>query len=217
MKTKVCCITSREDANRAVQAGATAIGFASRTLGGPRAIEDERIREISRAVPSEISTFLLTSETDPDSIAEHQRETQTNTIQLVGEIDPSNVRALKQRLPHVALVKVIHVEGPESVDLAAAYVESADALLLDTKVRHREGDALGGTGLTHDWSVSRRIVEQSPVPVFLAGGLDPENVVAAIRAVEPFGVDVCSSLRRGGTLDPERVRDFVERARSLAN
>jgi phosphoribosylanthranilate isomerase len=123
---------------------------------------------------------------------------------------------LRTTLPDVSLVQVIHVRDEASVTEAAAAAETAGALLLDSGDPSRPVKELGGTGRTHDWALSALIVEASPVPVFLAGGLGPENVGAAIRAVKPYGVDLCSGVRTEGALDVEKLRRFVAAVRSAA-
>lgn len=200
----------------AIRNGAHALGLVSEMPNGMRGIRDDEIRRIADAIPPTYSSVLLTSRTDPNAIAEHQRATRANTLQLVGPVEPDAVRQVGEILPGVSLIKVIHVEDSSSIEIASGFFVAGHALLLDTKVKVRGGEALGGTGETHDWSISREIVGSSPLPVFLAGGLSPENVVAAIRAVRPFGIDVCSGLRPNGFLDPVRLREFVARASDAA-
>jgi phosphoribosylanthranilate isomerase len=212
MRIKVCCIQSIDEARLAISSGAHALGLVSKMPTGTRGIGDNEIRTIIEAIPPTFSTVLLTPSADPMAIVRHKRATGANTLQLVGPIGSESVRELREALPGIALIKVVHVEDSTSVDAALSFSSVADVLLLDTKARVRGGEALGGTGVTHDWSISRRIVEVSPLPVFLAGGLSPENVAEAIRTVSPFGVDVCSSLRPSQTLEPDRLGDFVARA-----
>ena len=121
---------------------------------------------------------------------------------------------LHAALPGIKLVQVIHVGGEESVEEARAVASEVDALLLDSGRQSLPVKELGGTGRAHDWSLSRRIVEASPVPVYLAGGLTPHNVGDAIRQVRPFGVDVCSGVRSGGRLDEARLTAFVAAVRA---
>lgn len=94
--------------------------------------------------------------------------------------------------------------------------DRVDALLLDSGNQKLAVKELGGTGRTHDWRISRQIVETVPVPVFLAGGLTPENVSTAIQEVRPFGLDVCSGLRTNGKLDGEKVKRFFASVQSGA-
>ena len=179
---------------------------------GNGVIGDDRIREIALSVPPTYASVLLTRREKAEAVVDHQRSTGVNTIQLVGAIDPDGVARVREAIPGVHLIKVIHVKDESSVQLASEYFESSDALLLDTSVQSEEGTALGGTGVTHDWAVSREIVSNSPLPVFLAGGLTPENVREATEQVQPFGVDVCSSLRPNGVLEENRTLEFIAQA-----
>jgi phosphoribosylanthranilate isomerase len=208
-RIKICCIGSAEEAALAVRHGAAAIGLVSAMPSGPGVIAEETITEIAATVPPGVATFLLTSRRDPDSIIAQQRRCRVNTLQLCDSVEPDCHVKLRASLPGIALVQVIHVTGPESVDEALSVAGSVDALLLDSGNQKLAVKELGGTGRTHDWRISRKIVESVRVPVYLAGGLTPENVQAAIREVRPFGLDVCSGLRTDGHLDEEKVRQFV--------
>ena len=116
---------------------------------------------------------------------------------------------MRDALPGVAIVQVVHVVGGESVDEARTAAETADAILLDSGRTTGKVRELGGTGRTHDWTVSREIVQAVDVPVFLAGGLNAENVGEAVRQVRPFGVDLCTGVRSEGRLDRGRLRAFM--------
>jgi phosphoribosylanthranilate isomerase len=120
---------------------------------------------------------------------------------------------LREALPGVSLVQVVHVTGPESVDEAIAVATHVDAVLLDSGNQSLAIKELGGTGRTHDWSLSRKIREAIKVPLFLAGGLKPDNVAAAIQEVQPFGIDVCSGLRTNGALDRHKLAEFFSQIR----
>jgi phosphoribosylanthranilate isomerase len=155
------------------------------------------------APPTE--TFLLTSRQRADTIAEQHARCGTTALQLVDQVPHDELRRLRDRLPAVRLVQVIHVLGDASVDEALAAASLVDALLLDSGDPRLRVKELGGTGRTHDWSVSRRIRDAAPVPVWLAGGLHPGNAAAAVAAVQPFGLDLCSGLRSDGRLDPVKL------------
>ena len=103
------------------------------------------------------------------------------------------------------------MSGPESVDEAIAVAPHVDAILLDSGNQSLAIKELGGTGRTHNWTLSRKIRESIERPLFLAGGLNPANVAAAIREVQPFGIDVCSGLRTNGHLDREKLKEFFTR------
>lgn len=208
-RVKVCCIASVEEARLAVRHGASAVGLVSAMPSGPGPIPDDAIRRIAATVPPGIATFLLTARTEAEAIVEQQRRARVNTLQLVDRVGPETLGELRRRLPGIALVQVVHVVGPGSLDEAKAVAPLVDAILLDSGDPDREVKELGGTGRTHDWSVSRRIVESVSVPVYLAGGLGPANVGEAIRRVGPFGVDLCSGLRTEGRLDESKLARFM--------
>ncbi len=212
-RVKICCIQSPEEAHAAVRAGAHAVGLVARMPSGPGPIPDERIAAIARTVPFGVATFLLTAEVDADAIAAHQRRCGTNTVQVVDRLPEHEHARLRRLLPGIAIVRVVHVVGPESLDEARAVAEHVDAILLDSGRPDLSVKELGGTGRVHDWSVSRAIRDAVDRPVFLAGGLSAENVVDAIRAVRPFGVDVCSRIRTDGRLDAVRLHALMEAVR----
>ena len=200
----------------AIEAGASALGFVSEMPSGPGVIPEPLIADIIRHVPPPIATFLLTSRGQISSIVAQQRKTRANTLQLCDRLPPGGHARLRAALPGVSLVQVVHVTGEEAVEIAVAVSADVDAILLDTGNPAAAPKELGGTGRTHDWTVSRRIREAVPVPVFLAGGLRPENVAEAVRTVLPFGVDVCSGLRPHGRLDPVLLHRFFENLPDLA-
>lgn len=205
---KICCIKSIAEAQIAVRFGASALGLVSAMPSGPGVIAEETIAEIATTAPQGIATFLLTSKRDADSIITQQRRCRTDTIQICDSVEPGCYAKLRDALPGITLVQVIHVTGSESVDEAVSIAPNVDALLLDSGNQKRVVKELGGTGRTHDWRISRKIVEAVRLPVFLAGGLTPANVVTAIHEVHPYGLDICSGLRTDGSLDEEKVRRF---------
>jgi len=192
----------------AVECGASAVGLVSAMPSGPGVITEELIAEIAARVPPPVATFLLTCKQDAAEIVEQQRRCRTNTLQLCDRVEVGVYDELRAGLPGVSLVQVVHVTGEESFAEALSVARHVDALLLDSGNQSLAVRELGGTGRTHDWRVSRRVVEASPVPVFLAGGLKPENVAEAVAAVRPFGLDVCSGVRSRGRLDAEKLKRF---------
>lgn len=208
IRGKICCISNATEAAIAVRHGAAALGLVSAMPSGPGVIAEETIAEIAATVPPGVATFLLTSQRDADSIIAQQRRCRTNTLQLCDAVEPGCHEKLRTALPGIALVQVIHVTGPESVTEAVSVAESVDAILLDSGNQKLTVKELGGTGRKHDWRISRQIVAAVRVPVYLAGGLNPDNVAEAIAQVRPFGLDICSGLRTNGQLDEEKVRRF---------
>src|ERR1041384_1625214 len=207
-RVKICCMASVEEMWLAVRYGAAAVGLVSAMPSGPGGIEDELISEIAARVPPGVASFLLTCKRDAEEIMKQQRRLRTNTLQLCDRLERGTYRDLRRALPGVALVQVIHVQSEASVAEARAVAPEVDALLLDSGNQQLAVKELGGTGRTHDWRLSRRIVEQVDKPVFLAGGLKAENVRAAIEQVAPFGLDVCSGLRTDGRLDERKLAAY---------
>ena len=212
-RIKICCIQDVEEAKLAVRFGADAIGLVSAMPSGLGPIPEEKIAEIARTVPAGVATFLLTSKQDSAGIIAQQKRCGTNTLQLCDQVSVEELKAIRVALPGIVLVQVIHVAGPESVAEALAAAPHVNALLLDSGNQRLAVKELGGTGRTHDWSVSREIRDRAGVPVFLAGGLTPENIADAITTVEPFGVDVCSGIRTPDSkLDRQKLAAFVNRS-----
>ena len=215
-RVKVCCIADVAEARLAVVAGADALGLVSAMPSGPGVIAEETIAEVAATVPPPIGTFLLTSRQDVAGIVEQQRRCATNTVQLCDRMAHESYEALREAMPGVALVQVVHVTGPESVDEAVAIAPHVQAILLDSGNQALVVKELGGTGRTHDWRVSRQIRDAVPVPIFLAGGLGAANVGEAIRAVQPFGLDLCSGVRTAGRLDEGKLTAFMGAVRRAA-
>ncbi len=207
-RVKICCISSLAEAKMAIEAGASALGLVGQMPSGPGVIADELIHEIARSVPPPIATFLLTSETDADRIIAHYQKVQTSTIQIVDTLQRGSYQQIREALPHVKLVQVIHVQDENSVAEAIRISGEVDAILLDSGNPNLKVKELGGTGRTHNWSLSREIRESIDIPLFLAGGLRTENVRQAIEQVQPFGLDLCSGVRSQGHLDEVKLKAF---------
>jgi phosphoribosylanthranilate isomerase len=209
IRLKVCCIGSIEEAQIAVRFGADAIGLVADMPSGPGPIPDDLIAEIALTVPPSVATFLLTQETEVSRIVAHARRAGTSTVQLVDWVTPADHRLIRAELLGIKLVQVLHVTDEGVLDQARAAAETVDALLLDSGRPDGAVRELGGTGRTHDWNLSRQVVDASPIPVFLAGGLTADNVTEAVTRVRPFGIDVCSGVRTDGELNAGKLRAFV--------
>jgi len=208
VKVKICCIRSIEEAKLAIKYGASAIGLVSEMPSGPGVISADLIVEIAKQVPADISTFLLTSKTKAEEIITQYKKCNTTHIQLVDNVEIDIYKNIKDELPNIKIVQVIHVTGEESIGEAVSVSDFVDLILLDSGNQKLAVKELGGTGKTHDWSISKKIVERIKVPVFLAGGINPSNVSAAINEVKPYGIDLCSGVRINIRLDETLLRKF---------
>lgn len=216
-RVKICCISSLAEAQLAITHGAAALGLVSHMPSGPGVISEEMIAAIAAHVPPGVATFLLTSKQEVDAIIAQQRRCGTNTIQICDHLIEGNHQDLRAALPGIKIVQVIHVTGEESLHEAETAAPFVDAILLDSGNQKLAVKELGGTGRTHDWGLSRKIRERVNVPIFLAGGLKPENVAAAVAQVAPFGLDICSGVRTDGKLDATKLRRFFVNIRETAS
>ncbi|MBG7629746.1 MAG: phosphoribosylanthranilate isomerase [Bacteroidetes bacterium] len=205
---KICCISSVDEAQMAVDAGAYALGLVGHMPSGPGIISDKLIAEIASSTPKDIETFLLTSETSVDKIIEHHSKVKTTTIQIVDTLTQGNHLELKKALPNIKIVQVLHVLDKSSIDEALEISNYVDTILLDSGNPNLVTKELGGTGRIHNWEISKQIVQKVKVPVFLAGGLNPSNAFKAIDEVNPFGLDLCSGVRTNGKLDQQKLIAF---------
>ena len=204
VRVKICGNKRLEDALEGVKAGADALGFlVGQVHVSSDFISKEAAREIIQKLPPFISTVLVTHLSDVAEIISLAAFTRVSTVQLHGESKVDDILVLREHLPNIKLYKTIHVEDRSAISHASEWADSVDAILLDTASRTER--KVGGTGKTHDWSISAEIVRLLQVPVILAGGLDPDNVQDAIKAVQPFAVDVNS-----GTKGPDGYKDFVK-------
>lgn len=218
MLTQVFAIKSVEEMNLCIEAGLDRWGLEVGTKGVmPSEMDYEKTRAVFAATPSDYPKMALTIETDTEAIVEIVTETQPDLIHLCGEIDqfpPDAVARLRERIPRAQIIQAIPIGGPESVGIALAYDDVSDILFLDSD--DPTVDGIGIAGVTHDWNVSRAIVEAVSSPCILAGGLTPENVAEAVRVVQPWGVDSNTHTCVPGTWekDLDRMRRFSEQAKS---
>lgn len=214
-RIKICCIRSVTEAQMAIHQGADALGLVSQMPSGPGPIPDWLIAEIVKTIHPPVASFLLTSKQTSEEIIYHIKRVGTNTVQIVDNLTSGTYSDIRSALPHLKIVQVIHIRNEKSIEQALHSAEEADALLLDSGNPNAPIKTLGGTGKVHNWNISREIVRQSKVPVFLAGGLHTGNVRQAIETVQPFGVDICSGVRTEGKLDPQKLNSFIQAVYSL--
>lgn len=210
---KICGIRRLGDALAALAYGADELGFlVGQRHHSPDFLDEADATAIVGALPPNVSSALVTHLADPDDIVTLATAIGVTTIQLHGDTSPAQAAVIKHRLPHIKTYKAIHVVDAQAINTARQYVNAVDAIVLDTV--NLAANQVGGTGQTHDWSISRRIVKQLPIPVILAGGLNPDNVNDAIEHVHPFGVDVNSGTKGAdGYKDHARLQRFIESAK----
>jgi phosphoribosylanthranilate isomerase len=213
-RIKICCIASVEEAAMAISHGADAVGLVAKMPSGPGPIADELIADIAKTIPVGIDSFLLTSEQSAAKIIDHVLRTGTTTVQIVDELSEGKYQHIREVLPELKIVQVIHVTGEESIKQALHVQGYVDYILLDSGNPKAAVKTLGGTGNTHNWNISRELVKAVDVPVFLAGGLNAGNVQQAIQTVQPYGVDICSGVRTEGKLHKQKLADFINAVRT---
>jgi len=209
IKVKICCISSIEEAKLAIVHGAAAIGLVGRMPSGPGIITDELINSIAKTVIPPIDSFLLTSETTAEAIIEHHNKVNTTTIQMVDALSGREYHKIREAIPHVKLVQVIHVLDEKAVQEAIEIAEWVDAILLDSGNPNLSTKVLGGTGKTHNWDLSKKL-ENISIPTYLAGGINKDNIRMAIDHVQPYGIDLCSSVRTNGQLDERKLEELFK-------
>ena len=205
-RVKICGIMNSDDLALAIQAGADAVGFVVEIEDSRHCISAQRAADLIHKVPVYTKSVAVTHPSDVDDALRLADLTGADVLQLHSSLPPSDVALLRSRICQKVVVAVAADDGGQQ---AKSYETVADAILLDSMVEGK----LGGTGKVHDWDKSAKIVRSLQVPVILAGGLDPENVVQAIEQVKPYAVDVSSGTETGGRKDPFKVRAFVEKVR----
>lgn len=209
-KVKICCISSIQEAQIAIECGASVLGLVGPMPSGPGIIDDKLIASIAKTIPTDIETFLLTSETNAEKIIAHHNLVNTTSIQLVDELPLRDYEQIRQQLPTIKLIQVIHVIDENSVTQAIEISEYVDVILLDSGNPNLAVKELGGTGRTHNWNLSKKIRDGIKIPLFLAGGLNQQNVKQAIDFVQPYGIDLCSSVRTNDKLDRQKLINFFK-------
>ncbi|MGB9941114.1 phosphoribosylanthranilate isomerase [Methanosarcina sp.] len=213
MRIKICGIKRVEDAIMAAYCGADAIGLVvGQKHNSDDFIDKDLARKIVKQCPPYISPVLVTELDDAEEISNLAHKIGVTSIQLHSDCTVDSIVSLRKILPHIKIIKNFHVNGFEVMQAMKPFESVVDAFILDTL--DLANDKVGGTGLVHDWNVSRNIVKEVSKPVILAGGLTPENVGEAIRFVKPFGVDASSGLKDSdGFKDKRKVINFISRAK----
>ena len=210
IQVKICCISSIQEAKMAIENGANILGLVGPMPSGPGIISNEKIAEIAQSVPTHIDTWLLTSETSAEKIIAHHKLVNTTAIQIVDKLKREEYQKIREALPVTKLVQVLHVLDESAINEAKGIANHIDYILLDSGNPYGDLKTLGGTGNVHNWEISKKVVNSVAVPVFLAGGINSSNVVAAIHEVQPFGIDLCSGVRTENRLDTTKLKSFFQ-------
>ena len=206
-------MASAVEARLAVALGADAVGLVGHMPSGPGVIGVAVAAQIAKEVPGGTDTFLLTSAMRAKEIVKDLAVCPASAVQIVRHIDPGEYPELIEAAPQVRRIQVVHIEDEGALDLLARYEPFVDAFLLDSGKTFGPEQQFGGTGATHNWTISRRFVEKTDIPVYLAGGLNSANVFEAITQVRPYGVDLCTGVRTDDQLDPAKLEAFMSEVR----
>jgi phosphoribosylanthranilate isomerase len=216
IRVQIAGVSTIEEALECERAGVDGLGFTVRLPTGVHdGLTEAKARGIIAALPPFIASVAITYVDNAREAVDLCRFLGAGCLQLHGELPAQELPLIKAGLPHLKLIRAVHVMGPEAAAKARSLARHVDAIILDTY--DAESGRGGATGKTHDWAISRAIVEQTRVPVILAGGLTPENVAEAIRVVRPWAVDVHTGVENSdGTRNFEKIRAFVERAKGVS-
>ena len=215
VRVQIAGVSALDEASAAEKAGADALGFTVRLPSGVHdGLTEAKARGIIAALPPFVASVAITYLDNAREAAELCRYLGVHALQLHGDFPVRELPMLRAALPHLKIIRAVHVTGTEALATARALERRVDAIILDTY------DPLSGrggaTGKTHDWAISRQIVAAVRLPVMLAGGLTPDNVAEAIRAVRPWAVDVHTGVEDAdGTRNLGKMRAFIERAQAV--
>lgn len=220
-RVKICGVSTVEQAKKIVSLGADAIGLlAAIDVNGEGIkrgeITKETARDIVSSLPPFVDSVLITSYKDIRKIVEACKFIGNRTIQIsrFNDINESEVKTLRKELPYIKIINVIHMSDKLAIEKVKSIETFSDAILLDSMA----GKQLGGTGIIHDWNLSRQIVRDSKIPVILAGGLTPENLKEAIDKVKPWGVDAHTGLENDDfSKNYKKIEDFIKIAGNKTN
>jgi len=216
VRIKICGISSVAEASLAERYGADAIGLlVGRRHRACDFVKRDVARKICQSVVPFITPVLVTHLEDPNQILRLVDAVPCPVLQLHSDLLPSVLATLRERLRPKKVIGKVSIQGRDALDRAREIESSVDAIVLDSV--DPMTDRVGGTGKTHDWSLSAKIVANCKVPVVLAGGLTPQNVMEAIHIVRPFAVDVNSGVEKpDGRKSKERIFRFIAAVRSAS-
>jgi phosphoribosylanthranilate isomerase len=211
VRVKICGITRKEDLDAAAAAGADAIGFVVGVASSPRNIALEKAEKLIRQVPPFVKSVLVTVPRGIDEFETYEK-LNPDAIQIHGE-NLHAAASVRLKIPNIPLIGAVNAHLANALDVVSRASKLFDAVLLDSFADGR----YGGTGIAHDWELSKRIKQAiHPKPLILAGGLNPENVAEAVRTVEPYAVDVSSGVElQPGIKDHKKIIEFIKNAKDV--
>ena len=215
VRVQIAGVSTLEEAEAAEQAGVDALGFTVRLPGGIHdGLTEGKARGIIAALPAFLTSVAITYVDNAREAVDLCRFLGVGALQLHGQFPRQELPLVRAALPHLKIIRVVHVVGPDAVRMARSVERDVDALILDT-YDSATGKA-GATGKVHDWAISQEVVRSVRTPVILAGGLNPANVAAAVRAVGPWAVDVHTGVEDAdGRRNLSKLRDFVRAAKQV--
>jgi len=211
VRVKICGITRKEDLDAAAEAGADAVGFVVGVASSPRNLSLNEAERLIRQVPPFVKSVLVTVPRSIDDFAAYEK-LNPDAIQIHGE-NLHAAASVRLRLPNTQLIGAVNANLADALDVISRVSKLFDAVLLDSFVAGR----YGGTGVVHDWELSKRVKQViHPKPLILAGGLNPENVAEAVRTVKPYAVDVSSGVeQQPGIKNHQKIVEFIKNAKDI--
>ena len=212
VRVKICGVTREEDLTTAVEAGADAIGLVVNVPTSPRNLTLREAKRLVSRVPIFVESVVVTVSSSPELLTEILECLSPDAIQIHGGETPG-FRLIREKLSGIRLIMAVSANSDAAIEKAAKISSSSDAILVDSYVEGKHG----GTGVVHDWQLSKQIREAiAPKLLILAGGLTPENVGEAVDFVHPYAVDVSSGVEQHpGVKDPKKVFEFVKNAKEM--
>ena len=209
VRVKICGITRKEDLDAAVEAGADAVGFVVGVTSSPRNLSLTEASRLIRQVPPFVASVLVTAPRSIGDFAVYEK-LNPDVMQVHGE-DLEIAESVRLKLPDTQLIWAVNAQLVNHLDAVAKAAKLFDAVLVDSFADGR----YGGTGVVHDWDLSRQVKQAvHPQPLILAGGLNPENVAEAVCIVEPYAVDVSSGVERHPRIkSQEKMVKFIKNAK----
>ncbi|WMW21982.1 phosphoribosylanthranilate isomerase [Methanolobus mangrovi] len=218
-RVKICGMKSADDIGLAVSLGADAVGFITEVpVNTPRKVDAQTAAELVKTVPFFVDSVLVIMPSSGQDALDLIDKVKPDVVQLHNDISAEEIEIIRDGT-HQKLIRTFTIPV-ESKELPADLMAQVDALLDNDLIDgilldSGKAGATGGTGMVHDWSISRQVVENTKAPVILAGGLKPDNVRDAVKEVRPFAVDTASGVESNGKKDPAKVCRFIEEARCI--